>query len=616
MPSMSEGVHKIEFEWGKMKGRGGTNKNVQFYESFTYDGLNYSLYDSVYLFKDDVAEPYIGKIVKIWEPANKSRKVKILWFFRPSEISSYIGGLQILKNELFLGTGAGSDGSGLDNINPLEAIAGKCNVVCISKDKRNRQPSPEELAMADFVFYRTFDVDKFTISDKLGEYISNFKVELLLNNENSQISNPLRIESDDKRHGGNVIATPEIEMVLQKKDTCKILAPVSAPGAVPMEREPGAELSLDKRKHLPLVNSDRAHEDSVEPSEKDNVCDGKEIVFKCAEVQKCSTANHKESRSTDHPKMDLDAGANNSSDKIKETSEENVAFGNHGLKNSLSTSGVDDRRSLDGRLFKKHKADDCSRSSLKLPVSASHGLLKSKRPVNSANELLVDRPHKKLKSAEAVWAGGKSNSSSKPISKMDTRVYGQQLLVTRRPVADSSKWFTGLPWEDTMKAAQEEGTIVLLQNLDPTYTSSEIEDVVWHSFRENCTAKILNCAGQAYVICRTKQAALRIVRNLEEGCLMLPNGRPLLGHVGVGHLPGKSSSFPGHLHIDRLKFSMQKDKRDAVSTSHCSQPNTLEYDMAMEWRLLQERSELMRKNLFKKQAEEVKKLKGNLKRKF
>ena len=56
-----------------------------------------------------------------------------------------------------------------------EAIAGKCNVVCISKDERNRQPSVGELEMADYVFYRTFDVGSLTISDKLGEKIASIE---------------------------------------------------------------------------------------------------------------------------------------------------------------------------------------------------------------------------------------------------------------------------------------------------------------------------------------------------------------------------------------------------------------------------------------------------------
>jgi hypothetical protein len=31
------------------------------------------------------------------------------------------------------------------------------------------------------------------------------------------------------------------------------------------------------------------------------------------------------------------------------------------------------------------------------------------------------------------------------------------------------------PWEERMKTANEQGALVLLQNLDPVYTSAEVE---------------------------------------------------------------------------------------------------------------------------------------------
>ena len=53
-----------------------------------------------------------------------------------------------------------------------EAIAGKCYVVCISKDSRNPQPSDEELQLAEFVFYRFFDVGQRKILDKIDDKIA------------------------------------------------------------------------------------------------------------------------------------------------------------------------------------------------------------------------------------------------------------------------------------------------------------------------------------------------------------------------------------------------------------------------------------------------------------
>lgn len=120
----SVGAEGLEFKWGKKRRVGGKNKDVQFYESFTYDGDEYCLYDCVLLCdprEPDSGEPFVGKIIKIWEHSNKrakfSKQVKLLWFFKPSEISPYLEQIpDVLANELFLASG---EGVGLANINPL-----------------------------------------------------------------------------------------------------------------------------------------------------------------------------------------------------------------------------------------------------------------------------------------------------------------------------------------------------------------------------------------------------------------------------------------------------------------------------------------------------------------
>lgn len=109
-------VESPEFKWGKKRGIGGKKRDVQFYESFTYDGVEYTLYDCVYLYKENEPEPYIGKLIKIWENADKSKKVKVLWFFRPCEILNFLGDDQPPENELFLASG---EGVGLANVNAL-----------------------------------------------------------------------------------------------------------------------------------------------------------------------------------------------------------------------------------------------------------------------------------------------------------------------------------------------------------------------------------------------------------------------------------------------------------------------------------------------------------------
>ncbi|GAY48236.1 hypothetical protein CUMW_110190 [Citrus unshiu] len=78
------------------------------------------------------------------------------------------------------------------------------------------------------------------------------------------------------------------------------------------------------------------------------------------------------------------------------------------------------------------------------------------------------------------------------------------------------------------------------------------------------------------------------------------SNQPLLGSIGTPCFTGKQSKFVGHLALDKLKFQMQREMREAVSTSHCSQPNSLEYDMAIEWSLLQERLDCAWKKLYEK----------------
>ncbi|KOM28670.1 hypothetical protein LR48_Vigan561s006000 [Vigna angularis] len=92
--------------------------------------------------------------------------------------------------------------------------------------------------------------------------------------------------------------------------------------------------------------------------------------------------------------------------------------------------------------------------------------------------------------------------------------------------------------------------------------------------------------------------------------------RPLVGSFGIPVFPEKKPVFYGHHVVDQLRMmQMQREMRDAVSTSHCSQPNNIEYDMAIEWCLLQERANKSWRMLYKQQGEQLRKLKAKLKSK-
>ncbi|KAL9376327.1 hypothetical protein Peur_030447 [Populus x canadensis] len=548
----AEKVDCIEFKWCKKRGVGGKKKDVQFYESFFYDGVDYTLYDSVYMYKEGEPEPYIGKLIKIWENADKTKKVKVLWFFRPREISNYLGDEKTLKNELFLASG---EGVGNANVNPLEAIAGKCNVVCSSKDSRNPLPSDEELQEADFVFYRAFDVGNCRILDKIDEKIAGIEVKFLLNRVGNQNSSGVpKLDSNKKEVSGNAVVTDDTR-ILAKKES--------------------------------YLGEKAASSSGVQFDEVAKTNERQVLVEEKLKVAKAS--GDLDDRSCKKAKLDDSAKASYDN-KVKSTQK---------LRHDSNDSSSKAVAQI------TPAAEDKSRPNL------------TKDP-QETNNALSEKPKPDEKLANGKFPEASLRQPSEEGSKTTYKIQEP----TRRPATDRSKWFRGLPWEETMQTAHEQGTLVLLQNLDPSYTSAEVEDLIWQAFKQSCTAKMIQRtahssphSGQAFVIFQKREVAEMAVAKLDEVCLMLSNGRPLVGSIAAPCFPGKQSTFFGHLTINKLRIHMQREMKEAVSTSHCSQPNTLEYDMAMEWCLLQDRSDLALRKLRQQQEQELRKLRATLKSK-
>ncbi|VAH43841.1 unnamed protein product [Triticum turgidum subsp. durum] len=247
---MGESNENIQFSWGKKRAKGGAKMDTQFYGSFTFDNVKYSLYDCVYLFKNGESEPYIGKIVKIWQQ-NEAKKVKILWFFTPDEIRNYLRG-PVAENEIFLASG---DGTGLADINPLESIAGKCTVVCISKDERNRQPTPKEQTVADYIFYRFFDVGNCTLSEQVPEKIAGLEVNALLNPKDEQvICYPDQdVQGMDQKVGAGLVA-PLTQSAAKMEDEIPV-APLPQSAAKMEDEIPVAAVPLSQSVAISLPPS-------------------------------------------------------------------------------------------------------------------------------------------------------------------------------------------------------------------------------------------------------------------------------------------------------------------------------------------------------------------------
>ncbi|KAK6912699.1 hypothetical protein RJ641_022300 [Dillenia turbinata] len=553
----------LDFKWGKKRGVGGKNKEVQFYESFTYEGVQYRLYDSVYVYTNGEEIPYIGKIIKIWENPDKSKKVKLLWYFRSIEILHWIEDVETLEKELFLASG---EGVGLANVNPLEAVAGKPNVICISSDSRNPQPSDGVLQMADYVFYRTFDVGKCAVIDKIDEKICGIEEKSV----KCQSSFQNLIRRNERLKG-----------MLWQKISHKTTVPSDGKSEISVEKAgPNAEASLAEPKALPGEKSASVVQENSLKLAADNV----EEVNGSVSVKKELESDKK--------------GVRSASDSTACLGSKKDANKNNGITGKVL---VNQAKAGEKVKFPEVCADDGPHKRLKTDSSVLSSVEKNKngitKPSLNLNEkdatpmikaigaseektkykLAINPPggdkasYQKLKPEEKMkklFNGTVLKELARPSPEHEQGTNGQLLEVTQRPDADRRKWFTAL-------------------------------DVIWRAFKKPCTAKMIQSTaissphnGQALVIFKTSEVAIMVLRKLDQGCLMLPDGRPLVGIIpSLANLQEKQASFPGLLVVDKLKLQMQREMKQAVSTSHCSQPNTIEYAMALDWRLSQARSD-------------------------
>ncbi|XP_024011169.1 protein ANTI-SILENCING 1 [Eutrema salsugineum] len=659
----------LEFKWGKKRGVGGTNKEVQFYESFTFDGDDYCLYDCVLVgdANEPEGEPFVGKIIKIWEHTNKRfknpRKVKILWFIKPSEISPDVlkGVPDLLPNELFLASG---EGVGVANVNKLEAIWGKCSVLCISKDKRNPQPADEKIKSADFVFRRAFDVGSLKFLNTIDDKIAGVDVKFIFNRAGSKKEETAvqKIEAD---RNGNLDSLkpnglPACGSVRKTEDNS--IESSDCRGSS-YDRKEGKEKGLiqlatkestlaeEKSNKDSGVQEGTAHKerDSCEASgSMGNHCDGK---AQDSEVKKQFT-KQKSMPPEERYSNTCEASGSSVNHSNAKKAQVNDVRKQLTKQKSMPAEERYSRESND-RPQKKQKLDGCvtvpdgrNTNMMQNTSSAGKGDRESfKRPRDkvTGDGVSPEKPSfvkKKRDLGVSVSEGKDANiATEKVLSKKpsfdgrllkraednmladDYKRNYQVIEVSRKPEAVNSKWFRPLPWEESMREAEKEARLVLLQNLDPTFTSDEVQDIVYSALNEQCTARIIERTsviishfGQALVIFNSREAAQRAIVRLDEGCLLLSNGRPLVAAFAKINPPGKPPSFCGH--IKPLKTQMRRETRDTVATSHCSQPNTLEYEMAMEWCLHQAKSDHALKAVSKRQLEERKSLRINFKPKL
>ncbi|MFS7980680.1 putative BAH domain, nucleotide-binding alpha-beta plait domain superfamily [Helianthus anomalus] len=525
----------IVFRWGHKSRVGKKNPKIQYYESFTYDGVDYSLYDSVYLWSGDQLLPDIAKIIDIYETPRLKKMVKVVWYFRPTEVQKWLRGVRHLNNELFLASG---EGNGLFNFNHLETICGKCNVVCKSKDERNPKASKEELKMSDYVFYRTFDVEKCILSDKFPDKIAGLDVEHFFNRKpkgndgvTSKSKSPSKCETDNT-------------------STIVLGVPTSS-----------SDNNHSKKRKLQELDVDRTK--SIE-------ADSQSIMLK----------KRPNDRSTKRTLLELDVDRTKSVEADSQSIILKKRPNNYSTKRTLQELDVDRTKSVE--------ADSQSIMLKKRPNDHS-----KKRTLQ---ELDVDR----TKSVEAD---------------------GQSITLKKRPKLDTSEWFKKLPWEDRIHRARQAGCLVLLENLYHSFTSSQVEEIVLDAFNIKVNAKMIQWSayssphnGQALVIFNSKDEADYAISELKTRCLIIGGSRVVVGSRPSLKEPGNHypSKYFGHIAIDAMKRKHTMDMKNAVSTSHHSQPNTIAFEMAMEWWTHQKKWELCWEAMYKKHGEDIAKLKARL----
>lgn len=493
MPPLDESENGVlQFQWGKKRGVGNANKDVHFYESFIYDEESYSLYDNVYLFKEGDAVPYVGKLLKIWEQPGHKKRVKILWFFRPSDINVYLFGHASSEKELFLASG---EGVGLSNVNPLEAIAGKCLVICTSRDERNPQPSKSAIEKADFIFSRFFDVGSCTVLERPPETIAGVELKFLLNHTEEQ--------------------KPDLIVKLE------------------------------------AVDSDAFDQKLVKQLDESN-----DLV-----------------KQTHFSQNDIDPGTK----KLT-------------IKSDVDSSDNDDRRTVkpsDDLI--KHAYDKQEKNDLR--IKKRKYICDEDTPTNDS--VLLPKV------------------SFPPMELTETKNNTLDVLPQKPNFSAQhrSKWFADMPWKVRLENAHKQGKLVFLDNLDPSYSSREIEELLFEALKIDSTVKLIPQItfqnphyGQAYVICNSRNEAISAVQQMDEKCLILSDGRAVSAKLGMLELPQKAAKFPGHLKVEKGRLQpLRVEHKHAVATSHCSQPNTIEFELALEWLIVLLKYQRSKEKLFTKQ---------------
>eukprot|EP00250_Pteridium_aquilinum_P010973 c19755_g1_i1 orf=466-2559(-) len=679
--------NEVDIQWGTIKDSG--NKARILYSSFFSEGVEYKLYDNVEVYSADHSEPYIGKIMKLWEEKESGlRKVLIRWFFKLRDLDPDMEGD---PRELYLAFGKGK---GVTNENDLEVICGKCKVLCTSKDVRNRQPSASDLDNTDFFFSKIYNVDLQHLSpvqrivDKLGceavynkqEWVTDisknknqageqFKAVQISQGDatvkqEAQCMGSSQPDSKDRQgdlgmvfdtqqkacQGPNVkrhqTSTTDETLRNKKLKTSASTSPSANAASASRFQETEKVSSLGEAitskisaDSLGLFGPPIKVDEQEEHSKRElPFCALSQIRSKTLNLEKVSPPGRIPASETTLPKVDDVLGhqvVENSSRQTDETgrldqnrtkeawkdAQESKEGNMEGPTKSLRWAGGASGLAEEGEKKWYEKSEiNKSVSTLKLRREAE-GIaqaeckiipsLEKKSDLVNMNSSSLLEPGNSFKGS--VVKEARSDVTKRPNLNTGTDME-KKLIATPEPVktVEKRKIFKELPWEENLQQGILYGKVLLLQNFDPFLTSVDVRDMLKNILQGVSDARIIpqetTCPyGQALAIFDSKLLADSALQEMERKCLVVANNkRPII--ASKVKETSNLSRFPGHLALEKLKLSrnlVAEEYKKAVSTSHCSQPNTIEYEMAMEWRRLQEIIQTCRVELFEKQKKEI-----------
>lgn len=731
MPTRVSMSEEADIQWGTIMN---CNKAKTFYSSFISEGVVYELFDNVEVYSGDAndhSDPYIGKIVGLWEEKESGmRKVMIRWFFKLKDLDREMEGD---PRELYLAFGKGK---GVKNENDLEVICGKCKVLCTSKDARNRQPSAKDLKNADFFFSKIYNVDLQHLSpvqrivDKLGceavynkpEWVTEISknkeqaVEQLNSMQDRKKDSTLKqegqcmggspsdlkdrqsdfdaiIDKQQKACQGTDLKRQQTSTMNDISQSKKLKTSATTSPSTKVTANTMNDVSLSKKLKTSATTSSSTKVTANRVQNSENVPSLGEVVASkmptlvatANRIQKSQNVSSlgepvaskisnfgdyvgssSKVEQNEHKKTDLPACAPPQTNlkssvlerslsygktSLSETPKVDDALGQQSVANTESSKQLDEKERADHNVLKDACIDaqkvkegmiEGQTNSLTRVKSAS-GLLEQeaeknpheKREINSSAINLRDKgeaeaDHKVGVSVERKGHQAKGDSSSlsepaesvvkearsdvtkKPI--LNTGQGSEKKLSTTEPVrvVENRKFFKVLPWEENLQQGILYERVLLLQNLDPYLTSADVRDMLKNILQGVSDARLIPqetaCPyGQALVIFDSRLLAESALQEMERKCLVVANNRRPIIAIKFKETTNLSR-FPGHLALEKLKLSRNltaDEYKKAVSTSHCSQPNTIEYEMAMEWRRLQEIIQTCRAELFERQRKEM-----------